>query len=72
MLSSSRSSRPEMGLVVAVPGPVNGELAEPEAGADEIVVLPAEAPAVTSAVHKALARVSAAAKPRPAPPRRRR
>lgn len=62
VLSTSRSSRPEMGLVVAVPGPVNGELAEAlNAGADEIVVLPAEAPAVTSAVHKALARVSAAA-----------
>ncbi len=61
VVSASRSSRPEMGLVVAVPGPVNGELAEAlKAGADEIVVLPAEAPAVTSAVHKALARVSAA------------
>ncbi|MGN6378952.1 MAG: AAA family ATPase [Gaiellales bacterium] len=61
VLSASRSSRPDMGLVVAMPGPGNGSLAEAlRAGADEIVLLPAEAPVVTAAVQKALARVSAA------------
>jgi pilus assembly protein CpaE len=61
VLSASRASRPEMGLVVAMPGPGNGSLADAlRAGADEIVLLPAEAPAVTAAVQKALARVSAA------------
>jgi pilus assembly protein CpaE len=62
VLSSSRSSRPDMGLVVAVPGPGNGLLGEAlKAGADEIVLLPAEASVVAAAVQKALARVSAAA-----------
>jgi pilus assembly protein CpaE len=67
LLRSSRASRPAMALIVAVPGPQNGQLAEAlRAGADEIVILPAEAAAVATAIHKAMARVSAAATVRPA------
>jgi pilus assembly protein CpaE len=66
LLRTSRSSRPAMALIVAVPGPQNGQLAEAlKAGADEIVILPAEAAAVATAIHKAMARVSAAATTRP-------
>ena len=66
LLRTSRSSRPAMALIVAVPGPQNGQLAEAlKAGADEIVILPAEAAAVATAIHKAMARVSAAAATRP-------
>ena len=66
LLRTSRSSRPAMALIVAVPGPQNGQLAEAlKAGADEIVILPAEAAAVATAIHKAMARVSAAAAIRP-------
>ena len=66
LLRMSRSSRPAMALIVAVPGPQNGQLAEAlKAGADEIVILPAEAAAVATAIHKAMARVSAAAATRP-------
>jgi pilus assembly protein CpaE len=62
LLRASRSSRPAMALIVAVPGSQNGQLAEAlRAGADEIVMLPAEAAAVAAAIHKAMARVSAAA-----------
>jgi pilus assembly protein CpaE len=62
LLRTSRSSRPAMALIVAVPGPQNGQLAEAlKAGADEIVILPAESAAVATAIHKAMARVSAAA-----------
>ena len=61
LLQASRASRPAMALVVAVPGPQNGQLAEAlKAGADEIVILPAESSAVASAIHTAIARVSAA------------
>jgi pilus assembly protein CpaE len=67
LLRASRSSRPAMALIVAVPGPQNGQLTEAlRAGADEIVILPAEAAAVATAIHKAMARVSAAAGTRPA------
>ena len=60
-LPDSRRSRPEMALIVAIPGPANGNIAEAlRAGAHEIVLLPAEAPAVTDAVHKAMARASTA------------
>jgi len=66
LLRTSRSSRPAMALIVAVPGPQNGQLAEAlKAGADEIVILPAGAAAVATAIHKAMARVSAAAAIRP-------
>jgi len=66
LLRASRSSRPAMALIVAVPGPQNGQLTEAlRAGADEIVILPAEAAAVATAIHKAMARVSAAAGSRP-------
>ena len=66
LLRTSRSSRPAMALIVAVPGPQNGQLAEAlKAGADEIVILPAESAAVATAIHKAMARVSAAAATRP-------
>jgi pilus assembly protein CpaE len=66
LLRMSRSSRPAMALIVAVPGPQNGQLAEAlKAGADEIVILPAETAAVATAIHKAMARVSAAAATRP-------
>jgi pilus assembly protein CpaE len=66
LLRASRSSRPAMALIVAVPGPQNGQLTEAlRAGADEIVILPAEAAAVATAIHKAMARVSAAAGTRP-------
>jgi pilus assembly protein CpaE len=66
LLRTSRTSRPAMALIVAVPGPQNGQLAEAlKAGADEIVILPAEAAAVATAIHKAMARVSAAAATRP-------
>ena len=48
VLADSRRLRPEMALIVAIPGPANGNLAEAlRAGAHEIVLLPAEAPAVT-------------------------
>ena len=58
VLADSRRSRPDMALIVAIPGPANGNLAEAlRAGAHEIVLLPAEAPSVTTAVHKAIARV---------------
>ena len=61
LLRTSRTTRPAMALIVAVPGPQNGQLAEAlKAGADEIVILPAESAAVASAIHKAMARVSAA------------
>jgi pilus assembly protein CpaE len=58
----SRSTRPDMGLVVAIPGPANGSLGEAlMAGAHEIVILPAERSVVASAVQKAVARVTTAA-----------
>ena len=61
LLAQSRATRPEMGVVIALPGPANGSLKEAlAAGAHEIVVLPAERSAVASAVHKAVARVSTA------------
>ena len=59
VLADSRRLRPEMALIVAIPGPANGNLAEAlRAGAHEIVLLPAEAPVVSDAVHKAMARAS--------------
>ncbi len=62
LLVQSRKTRPEMGLVVAIPGPANGSLGEAlVAGAHEIVILPAERSAVAAAVQKAVARVSTAA-----------
>jgi pilus assembly protein CpaE len=62
LLVQSRATRPEMGLVVAIPGPANGSLGEAlMAGAHEIVILPAERTAVASAVQKAVARVVTAA-----------
>jgi pilus assembly protein CpaE len=62
LLVQSRETRPDMGLVVAIPGPANGSLGEAlMAGAHEIVILPAERTAVASAVQKAVARVVTAA-----------
>jgi pilus assembly protein CpaE len=62
LLVQSRTTRPEMGLVVAIPGPANGSLGEALlAGAHEIVILPAERTVVAAAVQKAVARVSTAA-----------
>jgi pilus assembly protein CpaE len=62
LLVQSRATRPDMGLVVAIPGPANGSLGEAlMAGAHEIVILPAERSAVASAVQKAVARVVTAA-----------
>ena len=59
LLVHSRTTRPEMGLVVAIPGPANGSLGEAlMAGAHEIVILPAERTVVAAAVQKAVARVS--------------
>ena len=59
VLSNSRAARPEMALVVAMPGPVNGEISEAlRAGAHEIVVLPAEAAVVGASVRTAMARVT--------------
>jgi len=59
VLSESRRSRPEMALVMAMPGKANGNLAEAlRAGAHEIVLLPTEAAVVSAAVQKAIARVS--------------
>ena len=59
LLVQSRRTRPEMGLVVAIPGPANGSLGEAlMAGAHEIVILPAERSVVAAAVQKAVARVS--------------
>ena len=61
LLVQSRTTRPEMGLVVAIPGPANGSLGEAlMAGAHEIVILPAERTVVAAAVQKAVARVSTA------------
>jgi pilus assembly protein CpaE len=58
LLVQSRKTRPEMGIVVGIPGPANGALGEAlMAGAHEIVILPAE----RAAVQKAVARVSTAA-----------
>jgi pilus assembly protein CpaE len=62
LLVQSRKTRPEMGIVVAIPGPANGSLGEAlMAGAHEIVILPAERAVVAAAVQKAVARVSTAA-----------
>jgi pilus assembly protein CpaE len=62
LLVHSRRTRPEMGLVVAIPGPANGSLGEAlKAGAHEIVILPAERTVVAAAIQKAVARVSTAA-----------
>jgi pilus assembly protein CpaE len=62
LLVQSQASRPDMGLVVAIPGPANGSLGEAlKAGAHEIVILPAERSVVASAVQKAVARVATAA-----------
>lgn len=62
LLVHSRETRPDMGLVVAIPGPANGSLGEALiAGAHEIVILPAERSVVASAVQKAVARVATAA-----------
>jgi pilus assembly protein CpaE len=62
LLVQSRATRPDMGLVVAIPGPANGSLGEAlMAGAHEIVILPAERSVVASAVQKAVARVATAA-----------
>ena len=59
IVETSRRERPTMALVVAMPGPLNGEIAEAlKAGADEIVVLPAESATVALAVQKAIARVA--------------
>src|SRR3954451_8129575 len=59
VLATSRRDRPDMALIVAMPGPMNGEIAEAfKAGADEIVVLPAESSSVAVAVQKAIARVA--------------
>jgi pilus assembly protein CpaE len=61
LLASARQSRPDMGLVVAMPGPANGFIEEAfKAGAHEIVILPAEAAVVAAAAHKAMARVATA------------
>jgi pilus assembly protein CpaE len=61
LLAQSRETRPDMGVVVALPGPANGSLgAALAAGAHEIVILPAERSVVAAAVHKAVARVSTA------------
>ena len=61
LLRASRTARPDMALIVAVPGPLNGEIGQAlTAGADELVILPAESSVVASAVHKAMARVSTA------------
>jgi pilus assembly protein CpaE len=61
LLVQSRKTRPEMGLVVAIPGPANGSLGEAlMAGAHEIVILPAERTVVAAAVQKAVARVTTA------------
>jgi pilus assembly protein CpaE len=63
LLVQSRRTRPEMGLVVAIPGPANGSLGEAlMAGAHEIVILPAERTVVAAAVQKAVARVSTSAR----------
>jgi pilus assembly protein CpaE len=63
LLVQSRETRPEMGIVVAIPGPANGSLGEAlMAGAHEIVILPAERAVVAAAVQKAVARVSTAAR----------
>jgi pilus assembly protein CpaE len=63
LLVQSRKTRPEMGIVVAIPGPANGALGEAlMAGAHEIVILPAERSVVAAAVQKAVARVSTAAR----------
>jgi pilus assembly protein CpaE len=63
LLVQSRKTRPEMGIVVAIPGPANGSLGEAlMAGAHEIVILPAERAVVAAAVQKAVARVSTAAR----------
>jgi pilus assembly protein CpaE len=63
LLVQSRKTRPEMGLVVAIPGPANGSLGEALiAGAHEIVILPAERSVVAAAIQKAVARVTTAAK----------
>jgi pilus assembly protein CpaE len=62
LLVQSRKTRPEMGLVVAIPGPANGSLGDAlMAGAHEIVILPAERTVVAAAIQKAVARVSTAA-----------
>jgi pilus assembly protein CpaE len=62
LLVQSQASRPDRGLVVAIPGPANGSLGEAlKAGAHEIVILPAERSVVASAVQKAVARVATAA-----------
>ena len=62
LLAASHQTRPEMALIVALPGPGNGSIgAALKAGAHEIVLLPAESTVVTAAVHKALARVTQAA-----------
>jgi pilus assembly protein CpaE len=59
LLAESHRTRPEMALIVALPGPGNGSIgAALKAGAHEIVLLPAESTVVTAAVHKALARVT--------------
>jgi pilus assembly protein CpaE len=63
LLVQSRKTRPEMGIVVAIPGPANGALGEAlMAGAHEIVILPAERSVIAAAVQKAVARVSTAAR----------
>jgi pilus assembly protein CpaE len=61
LLATARDSKPDMALVVALPGPANGSIAEAiTAGAHEIVILPAERASIGGAVHKALARLSTA------------
>ncbi|MDT4944723.1 MAG: pilus assembly protein CpaE [Pseudonocardiales bacterium] len=58
LLEQSQSARPEMALIVAMPGPPNGFISEAlKAGADEIVILPADGHTLAAAVHTALARV---------------
>ncbi len=58
LLEESQSARPEMALIVAMPGPPNGFISEAlKAGAHEIVILPADGHSIAAAVHTALARV---------------
>ncbi len=58
LLTASREARPDMALIVALPGPPNGFIVQAlKAGAHEIVILPSDGLAIASAVHTALARI---------------
>ena len=61
LLEASRQQHPDMARVVAIPARANGAVSQLlRAGAHEIVLLPDEAPNVTAAVHKAMARQATA------------